>query len=250
MITSLVDLRGNFGPARDQNPRPTCLAFAASDAHAAVRPGWEPLSAEWAYYCALKRDGGHPDDGAKLGGMLEAIKLDGQPAEAEWPYIQAPITDINSWKPPGSVSELFYRDYGTCAVTVQDVIGQLDAGCPVLITMTLSKAFYRPSSEGVVDWVEPIDPKRRHAVVAVGHGERRSSRFVLIRNSWGAAWGLQGYAWVSADYLTPRLTGSHHDYGAIDHVYGDHASAHQCPSLACRRGRRAGRWRRSLQCCD
>ena len=36
MIKSLVDLRGNFGPARDQNPRPTCMAFAASDAHAAL----------------------------------------------------------------------------------------------------------------------------------------------------------------------------------------------------------------------
>jgi hypothetical protein len=208
MIKSLVDVRAHFGPARDQNPRPTCLAFAGSDAHAAVRPGWEPLSAEWAYYHALKRDGGHPDSGATLGGMLEAIKLDGQPAEAEWPYIKAPITNVHSWKPPSAVSELFYRDHSACGVTVQDVIRQLDAGRPVLITMTLSDAFYRPSPEGVVDRVERIDPKRRHAVVAVGHGERRSSRFVLIRNSWGEAWGLQGYGWVSVDYLAPRLTGA------------------------------------------
>jgi len=208
MIKKIVDLRATFGPARDQNPRPTCVAFAASDAHAAVRTGWEPLSAEWAYYHALKRDGGHPDDGATLVGMLEAIKLDGQPVETEWPYIKAPITDINSWRPPRPVSALFYRDHCPSVVTVKDVIGQLDAGCPVLITMTLSNAFYRPSPEGVVDGKEPIDPKRRHAVVAIGYGERRSSRFVLIRNSWGQAWGLQGYAWVSVDYLTPRLTGA------------------------------------------
>jgi C1A family cysteine protease len=140
--------------------------------------------------------------------MLKAIKLDGQPAETEWPYMKTPITDINSWKPPRSVSELFYRDHRTCAVTAKDIIGQLDVGSPVLITMTLSNAFYRPSPEGVVDGKEPIDPKRRHAVVAVGHGERRSSKFVLIRNSWGEAWGLQGHAWVSVDYLTPRLTGA------------------------------------------
>ena len=60
MIKILVDLRNNLGPARDQDPRPTCMAFAASDAHAAARDGWEPLSTEWAYYHALKRDGGLP----------------------------------------------------------------------------------------------------------------------------------------------------------------------------------------------
>jgi C1A family cysteine protease len=206
MIKKLVDLRGKFGPARDQNLRPTCLAFAASDAHAAVRAGGEALSAEWAYYHAIKRDGGHPDDGTTLSGMLEAIKLDGQPVETEWPYIKAPITDMNSWKPPRQVSELFYRDHRPSPVTVKEVIHRLDVGCPVLITMTISNAFYSPSSEGVIDGKEPIDPKRRHAVVAIGHGQRGSSRFMLVRNSWGQAWGLQGSAWLSLDYLAPRLT--------------------------------------------
>jgi hypothetical protein len=74
MIKSLVDLRGSFGPARDQDPRPTCMAFAASDAHAAARDGWEPLSTEWAYYHALKRDGGLPHQGATLDAMLATIK--------------------------------------------------------------------------------------------------------------------------------------------------------------------------------
>jgi hypothetical protein len=116
---------------------PTCLVFAASDAHAAARPGWEPLSAEWAYYHAVKRDGGHPDEGATLRSMLATIKSEGQPGEHEWPYIKAPITDIKSWKPPAPARQLFFRDHATCTLTVQTVIDQLDAQCPVLLTMTL-----------------------------------------------------------------------------------------------------------------
>ena len=71
--------------------------------------------------------------------------------------------------------------------------------------MTLSDAFYMPDA-GVVDRVEAIDPARRHAVVAVGYGERAGKRVTLIRNSWGEGWGLEGYAWLAEQYLAPRLT--------------------------------------------
>jgi C1A family cysteine protease len=208
MIKIVVDLRGSFGTARDQNPRPTCLAFAASDAHAAARSGWEPLSTEWAYYHALKRDGGLPHQGTRLNAMLTTLKSDGQPAESHWPYIKAPITDLKTWKPPAQAAQLYFRDHGACATTVPQVINQLNAGSPVLITMTLSDAFYRPDADGVIAISEPIDVNRRHAVVAVGHGERGTTELMLIRNSWGEAWGLKGYAWIAIDYLTPRLTGA------------------------------------------
>jgi hypothetical protein len=53
---------------------------------------------------------------------------------------------------------------------------------------------------------EGPDPMRRHAVIAVGHGMVDGARAVLIRNSWGAAWGVEGHAWLPELFIEPRLT--------------------------------------------
>jgi C1A family cysteine protease len=108
-------------------------------------------------------------------------------------------------EPPPGVSPLFRRDGNRIAATFDEVIEQLDAGVPVLMTMELSDAFYRPDEDGIVDATEKPDPKRKHAVVAVGHGVRAAERMILTRNSWGHDWGIAGYAWLTESYLTPRL---------------------------------------------
>lgn len=208
VLTVLRDLRCLFGPARDQNPRPTCLAFAASDAHAAARGlPFNPLSAEWAYYHAVRRDGGKPDGGATLGGMLDGIRLDGQPVEAAWPYTNGPNPDPAAWAPPPGVTALFRRESATqSACSVEDVVAPLGAGSPVLLVMTISDGFYLPGPDGIVAAAEPPDPERVHAVLAVGHGTLGgSAEAVLIRNSWGPEWGENGHAWLHEAYLAPRL---------------------------------------------
>jgi hypothetical protein len=84
----------------------------------------------------------------------------------------------------------------------------LDANQPVLTLMMISDSFYTPGSSGVVTAPaqEQPDPMRRHAIVAVGHGRIGQNRAVLVRNSWGQDWGLDGYAWLPEPFLAPRLT--------------------------------------------
>lgn len=204
-IATNKDLRAQFGPARDQDPRPTCMAFAASDAHAGARPGWEPLSVEWAYYHALKRDGVQPHQGVHLSTMLATLRGDGQPIEACWPYVAEMFKDVTAWKPPASADPIFRRDSENASATVSGIVGHLDKDQPVLFTMSISPAFYRPDSAGVVASAEALMPKRVHALVAVGHGARGADRLILVRNSWGTAWGLNGHAWLDTAYLAPRL---------------------------------------------
>jgi hypothetical protein len=203
-ITVIKDLRATFGPARDQDPRPTCMAFAASDAHAAARPGWDPLSVEWAYYHALKRDGGVLHQGVYMATMLATLRADGQPVESCWPYIPSLFPATMIWQPPAA-GPIFKRDSAPMPPSVTEIIARLQADAPVLFTMSVSRAFFTPDAEGVISATEPLEPKRVHALVAVGHGQRNKAQLILVRNSWGAHWGLSGYAWVDVAYLEPRL---------------------------------------------
>jgi C1A family cysteine protease len=197
------DLRYLFGPARDQGDRPTCLAFASSDAHAAARSNCEPLSCEYAYYYAIQHDGSTPDDGATLQGMLTAIEKDGQPREEGWPYLATLPSDLSLWKPPLHVGPLFY--HASDQKPVAELYAILGRGFPAILAITISDAFYTPDNNGIISGNEPIDPTRRHAVIAVGYGNQGNDRVILIRNSWGEFWGCSGYAWIDELYLMPRL---------------------------------------------
>jgi len=206
-ITISVDLRAAFGAARNQGARPTCLAFAASDTHAALREGWTPLSCEYAFYQAQRRAGRAPNTGALLSSMLEALRKDGQPEESGWPYLSATPADVASWAPPPQIGKLFGRDGATATHSIERVIQELDQGRPVIVLMTLSRAFYQRNPQGVVDPApgEQPESERRHAVVAVGHGKVDGQRAVLVRNSWGPSWGDAGYGWLTERFLGPRI---------------------------------------------
>lgn len=231
-VTIERDLRSMFGPVRDQGDRPTCMAFAASDTHAAMRSGWEPLSCEYAYFHALKRDGGAPSEGATLRGMLSAIKEDGQPIEKGWPYLSAVPNNIAAWKPPANAGVCFQRASGPGACSIAEVVRLLDAGVPALVTMKLSDAFYIPDGAGLIDSTEAPDPKRRHAVIAVGHGKNGTRRLILIRNSWGSTWGIGGYAWLTEEYLAPRLYGLAELREDLTNVSADHANSNMRSGVA------------------
>ena len=108
-VTIKTDLRNQFGSARDQGCRPTCLAFAASDCHAGRRSGWVELSCEYLYYESQRRSGKPPNCGSTLTSVLKSLNLSGQPTEADWPYMQQLPSDISTWTPPSSIGQRFSR---------------------------------------------------------------------------------------------------------------------------------------------
>jgi hypothetical protein len=205
-IAVSVDLRSMFGPVRNQGSRPTCMAFAASDAHAALRQGWVPLSCEYAFYHAQKRSNRPPTKGALLSAMLDTLVQDGQPQEDGWPYLSATPSDTASWSPPNPVGPLFGRAGNKLRHDFDRIVADLDLDRPVIVLTMLSRAFFNPSADAVVHPApnEAPEPERRHAVIAVGHGTINRHRAILIRNSWGPRWGDGGYGWLTEAFLAPR----------------------------------------------
>jgi hypothetical protein len=205
-VDTRCDLRAVFGDARHQGTRPTCIAFALSDAHSAARGIIEPMSAEHLYYHAIQRSPGrHPSDGVGLAQACEALHLDGQSMENIWPYLATLPNEVAKWVPPPGTHPLFRRETQVVTSALTDVIAQLNLGNPVILILLLGKRFYEPVNGLVTAGPDDTDTAY-HAVIAVGHGHSNGGDIcILIRNSWGSGWALKGYSWVTASYLQVRL---------------------------------------------
>jgi hypothetical protein len=205
-ITIKSDHRKLFGPVRDQGQRSTCLAFAISDLHAALRAPCAALSCEYLFYYAQQRANRKPNEGALLSSMLDAVRHDGQPHETDWPYLTTLPADLAQWVPPRDLT-LFRRAGETGKHTVDAIVQELEQGRPLIVLLRLSRSFDGVQPDGIVDEVagEQPDLNRRHAAIAVGHGEVKGQRTVIIRNSWGDGWGAGGYGYLTEKYLVPRV---------------------------------------------
>ncbi|PDT34462.1 MULTISPECIES: C1 family peptidase [Sinorhizobium] len=206
MISVTVDLRSRFGAARDQGPRPTCLAFGMSDLHAFHRDRWEPLSCEYLFYHTQRRFNRSFHTGASLSEMRATLEEEGQPLEENWPYLVQLPKDIDLYGPP-TAGTVYRRQSDRHAVDLVKIEDALLAGIPVLVVIMLSDAFYAPRPDAVILPVQgdPPDPSRRHALILTGMAELNGEMLFLARNSWGKEWGVDGYAWLTAQFLQPRL---------------------------------------------
>ena len=189
---------------RDQGQRPTCVAFATSDLHAAVRePVFSPLSVEYVYYHACKNGSTFdPHSGVTLNQILDAVENQGQPEEAHWPYLDQLPGDLSTYHPP-TISGTIYRRAGDLlkGVAVDEIQEELEHDRPSMFVFRSTLQFLLASPGSPVKWSSTDQQLMPHAVVAVAIGEDAGERVVRVRNSWGSGWADGGHAWVSEGYI-------------------------------------------------
>ncbi len=78
-------------------------------------------------------------------------------------------------------------------IAIDDVKKALSAGCPVQVSMNTGPAFMQVGRDGVFNAAEPPSGRHgRHAMLITGY----IGNFFVVKNSWGADWGDQGYCYI------------------------------------------------------
>lgn len=132
-----------------------------------------------------------------------ALMKNGQPLEVEWPYLEELPQPRSDWTPPEIVGSLWYGNLNIVDLGIDELTELVEAGHRVLLAIKLSQCFFNPDGFEVVcvtdgDQVTP----HTHAVLVVAIGEHsKFGKCLLLRNSWGGNWGLDGHIWATMEYI-------------------------------------------------
>jgi hypothetical protein len=157
---------------------------------------------EYLFYKAVQRSGGILN-GCTMDAMTVSLAADGQPLENYWPYltVQPP-----SWVPPPGMGRVWKSNSDMISPLFDEVVGLVSIGTPIVLGLIITDRFLNCDSSGRLPTLSDDRQRAGHAVVAIGHGEdSKGAPYVLIRNSWGTAWGLGGHAWLDRQYTNAQL---------------------------------------------
>lgn len=141
------------------------------------------------------------DSGASLRDGIKTLKDYGACWEANWPYLIEHFTRKPSVKCYDEAKEHRIESYHRIT-TLPEMLTCLAEGYPFVFGFTVYESF--ESQEVAASGIVKMPGKKErtlggHAVMAAGF-DQGSKRF-LVRNSWGADWGMGGYFTIPYQYL-------------------------------------------------
>ena len=213
-LPSSADLRPGCPPVEDQGQLGSCTANAIAGAieFDQMRQKLSDIflpSRLFIYYNERAMEGTvGSDSGAQIRDGIKSVSQQGACPESDWPYVIADFT----MKPPAQA----YQDasahravrYQRLAQTLSQMKGCLASGFPFVLGFTVYDSFESATvaQTGHAPMPSPGESVvGGHAVMAVGYDD--GNQWFILRNSWGAGWGMQGYFTLPYTYLLePNLS--------------------------------------------
>lgn len=182
---------GAVGPVKNQEQCGSCWAFSTVGAvegrYQIAGNELTAFSEEELVACDMRNNGCH---GGVPTAAFQFVQDNGLPLEECYPYTSgdghfAFCDNADKCKPVVTLSS--YKQ-----IEGEEAILEGISSGPISIAVAASTETFMLYKEGVLTDAEcgnQID----HAVVAVGYGTDNGVPYYKIRNSWGAAWGEEGY---------------------------------------------------------
>lgn len=208
-LPAVVDLRSKMPPVVDQGQLGSCTANAIAGAFGyemlKQSEAFKPVSRLFIYWWERFIEGTtKTDSGAQIRDGIKVVVTQGVCSEDLWPY------DISKFahKPSAAAvkaatGETAIQYLSVTNSSVSTIKSALAGGWVVPFGFTVYESFESPevAQTGIV----PMPLKGEsvlggHAVCCVGYDDTKQA--FIVRNSWGATWGLAGYCYMPYSYLT------------------------------------------------
>lgn len=226
-IPSATDLRSYCSPVEDQGDIGSCTAHAG----AGVVEYFEKRAFDryingsrlFIYKTTRNLMGVSGDTGAWLRDTMAALALCGVPPEKYYPYQTANFDN----EPPSFVyavadnfEALQYLSHDAAETSTKKILESvkkfLAFGIPSMFGFYGFSSFENGEGGGQIPYPCANEGAEwGHAVMAVGYDDKKKIKntkcnktttgALLIRNSWSADWGEEGYGWMPYQYVIDRL---------------------------------------------
>ena len=206
-LPSVIDLRASMPPVYDQQDSSSCTANAIAGAieHQLITQKLEEFTPSrlFIYYNERALENSvTSDSGAQIRDGIKTVVSAGVCAEKEWPF---DLTNLFT-KPNDNcyveAKKNIVESYTRLGQNLPTLKSALIKGYPIVCGITLYNSF--ESDDVAKSGIVPLPSKKEeclggHAVLICGYNDANHS--FIVRNSWGADWGMGGYFSLPYDYI-------------------------------------------------